>query len=173
MKGGPANTMVSQHYGDVIMSTMASQITSVSLVYSTICSNADQRKHESSASLAFVRGIHRWLVNSPHKGPVTRKMFPFDDVIMVLKIARRDSQPPNAPISRTMARENKTCPRRLNNECENSQNKEICAGKNIFLMIGMPVFMSLNSEWPYVAENNGNSLINHRLWDSYRVANKT
>ena len=39
-------------------------------------------KHQSSASLAFVRGIHRWPVNSPHKGPVTRKMFPFDDVIM-------------------------------------------------------------------------------------------
>ena len=39
-------------------------------------------KHRSSASLAFVRGIHRWPVNSPHKGPVTRKMFPFDDVIM-------------------------------------------------------------------------------------------
>ena len=46
-------------------------------------SGADQRKHQSSASLAFVRGIHRWPVNSPHKGPVTRKMFPFDDIIMV------------------------------------------------------------------------------------------
>ena len=43
---------------------------------------ADQRKHQSSASLAFVRGIHRWPVNSQHKGPVTRKMFPYDDVIM-------------------------------------------------------------------------------------------
>ena len=42
----------------------------------------DQRKHQSSASLAFVRGIHRWPVNSQHKWPVTRKMFPFDDVIM-------------------------------------------------------------------------------------------
>ena len=42
---------------------------------------ADQRKHESSVSLAFVRGIHQWLVNSPHKGPVTQNMFPFDDVI--------------------------------------------------------------------------------------------
>ena len=36
----------------------------------------------SSASLAFVRGIHRWPVDSPHKGPVTRKMLPFDDVII-------------------------------------------------------------------------------------------
>ena len=70
------------HYNDVIMSTMASQITSISIVYSTVCSSADQRKYQSSASLAFVRGIHRWPVNSPPKGPVTRKMFPFDDVIM-------------------------------------------------------------------------------------------
>ena len=63
------------------MSEMASQITGVSIVYSTVCSHADQRKHQSSASLAFVREIHRWPVNSPHKGPVTQIMFPFDDVI--------------------------------------------------------------------------------------------
>ena len=61
---------------------MASQITSLTIVYRTAYSGADQRKHQSSASLAFVRGIHRWPVNSPRKGPVTRKMFPFDDVIM-------------------------------------------------------------------------------------------
>ena len=53
-----------------------------SIVCSAVCSGADRRKHQRSASLAFVRGIHRWPVNSPHKGPVTRKMFPFDDVIM-------------------------------------------------------------------------------------------
>ena len=70
------------HYGDVIMSVIASQITSPTIVYSSVYSVADQRKHQSSASLAFVRGIHRRPVNSPHKGPVTRKMFPFDDVIM-------------------------------------------------------------------------------------------
>ena len=70
------------HYNDVVMSAMESQITSLTIVYSTVYSGADQRKHQSSASLAFVRGIHRWPVNSPHKGPVTRKMFPFDDVIM-------------------------------------------------------------------------------------------
>ena len=64
------------------MSTMASQITSPTIIYSNVFSGADQRKHQSSASLAFVRGTHRWPVNSPHKGPVTRKMFPFDDVIM-------------------------------------------------------------------------------------------
>ena len=62
---------------------MASQITSLTIVYSTVYSDADQRKHQSSAALAFVWGIHRSLVNSPHKGPVTRKRFPFDDVIMV------------------------------------------------------------------------------------------
>ena len=71
-----------KHYGDFIMSTIASQITSLTIVYSTVFSDADQRKHQSSTSLAFVRGIHRGPVNSPHKWPVTRKMFPFDDVIM-------------------------------------------------------------------------------------------
>ena len=64
------------------MSAMASQITGLEIVYSIVHSGADQRTHQSSASLAFVRGIHWWPVNSPHKGPVTRKMFPFDDVIM-------------------------------------------------------------------------------------------
>ena len=52
------------------------------IVYSSVYSGTDQRKHQSFASLAFVRGIHRWPVNSPHKRPVTRKMFPFDDGIM-------------------------------------------------------------------------------------------
>ena len=64
------------------MSTIASQITSLTIVYLTIYSGADQSKHQSSASLAFVWGIQRGPVNSPHKWPVTRKMFPFDDVIM-------------------------------------------------------------------------------------------
>ena len=72
----------SGHYIDVTMTAMACQITSLTVVYSSVYSGADQRKHQSSASLAFVRRIHRWPVNSPHKGPVTRKMFPFDDVIM-------------------------------------------------------------------------------------------
>ena len=69
------------HYSDVIMSLMASQITSLIIVYSTVYSGADQRKHQSSTSLAFVLGIHQWPVNSPqnspHKGPVTQKMFRF------------------------------------------------------------------------------------------------
>ena len=67
----------------VIMGAIASQVTSLKIVYSIVYSDADQRKHQSYASLAFVRGIHRGLVNSPHKWPVTRKMFPFDDVIMI------------------------------------------------------------------------------------------
>ena len=70
------------YYSDVIMSAMATLITGVSIVYSTVCSSTDQRKYQSSALLALVRGIHRFPVYSPHKGPVTRKMFPFDDVIM-------------------------------------------------------------------------------------------
>ena len=76
------------HYSNVIMSMMVSQITSLTIVYSTVYSGADQRKHQSSTSLAVVRGIHQWPVNSPHKWPVTRKMFPFDDVIMGHKLLR-------------------------------------------------------------------------------------
>ena len=71
-------------YGDVLMDAIASQITSLTIVYSIVYSDADQRKHQSFASLAFVRGTHRRLVNSTHKWPVTRKKFPFDDVIMKL-----------------------------------------------------------------------------------------
>ena len=67
------------------MGTMASQITSLTSVYSTVYSGADQLKHQSSASLAFVRGIYRWSVNSTHKGPATRNMFPLDDVIMIIQ----------------------------------------------------------------------------------------
>ena len=73
---------VATHYIDIIMTMMAAQITSLTIVFSIVFSGADQRKHQNSASLAFVRGIHRGPVNSPHKWPITRKMFPFDDVIM-------------------------------------------------------------------------------------------
>ena len=65
------------HQSDVTMVAMAYQITNLTIVYSSIYSGADQRKHQSSASQAFVR----WPMNSPHKGPVTRKMIPFNDVI--------------------------------------------------------------------------------------------
>ena len=71
------------HYRDVIKDAMASQITSfiVSNHQPHVHSGADQRENQNSASLAFVWGIHQWPVNSPHKWPVTWKMFPFYDVI--------------------------------------------------------------------------------------------
>ena len=80
----------------VIMGAMASQTTGVFIVCSRVCSGADQRKYQSSASLAFVRGIHRWPVDSPHKGPVTQKMFPFDD-IMCAQILPKLFQPLHPP----------------------------------------------------------------------------
>ena len=61
---------------------LITMITSISIVCSTVCSGTDERKHQSSASLCFVKGIHQWPMDSPHKGPVMWKMFPFDDVIM-------------------------------------------------------------------------------------------
>ena len=73
----------SAHYNNYIMGTVTSQITSLAIVYSAVYSGADQRKYQGSASLAFEWGMHRGPVNSPHKGPVTRKMFSFDDVIMI------------------------------------------------------------------------------------------
>ena len=78
-------TFMAISYNDVIMVAMASQNTSLTIVYSTVYSGTDQRKHQSFASLVFVWGIHRWAANSPHKRPVTRKMVPFDDVIMILQ----------------------------------------------------------------------------------------
>ena len=70
---------VAMHKSDVIMSAMASQIISVSIVWSTACSGADQL--QNSASLAFVRGIHRSQVDSPHKEASNAERFPFDDII--------------------------------------------------------------------------------------------
>ena len=68
-------------YSDII-SAVATQLTGVSIIHSTVCSGAEQRMRQSSASLVFVMGIHRWPVNSPHRGPVTRKMFPLDYAII-------------------------------------------------------------------------------------------
>ena len=74
---------IATYYNDVIMGAMASQIPSLTIVYSSVSSGADQRKYQNSASLAFVRGSSPVTgVNSSHKGPVTRKKFPFDDVMM-------------------------------------------------------------------------------------------
>ena len=68
------------HYSDVIMSTMASQITGVSIICSTVCSGTDQ----TSASLAFVLGIHRAAGTGefPTQKANNAEKFPFDDVIM-------------------------------------------------------------------------------------------
>ena len=72
--GNKADTSIS-HYNGVIMGAIASQITSLTIFNSTVYSDADQRKHQSSASLVFVWGVHRSTVNSQHKWPVTRKCF--------------------------------------------------------------------------------------------------
>ena len=89
------------HYSDVIMSQVASSITSLTIVYSTVYTGTYQRKHQNSASLACARGTHRWPVNSPHKGTVMRKMFPFDYVIipscnhsaLIINILKQPSPP--------------------------------------------------------------------------------
>ena len=73
------------HYNDVIIGAIASQTTNLTIVYSPFYPGADQRKHQRSASLDFVTGIYRWQVNSPQEGPLTRKMFLFDDVIIFLQ----------------------------------------------------------------------------------------
>ena len=79
----PKRMFCGLHYSDTLMSMQASQITSLIIVYSSVCSGVDQIKHQSSTSLAFVRWIHWWPVNSLHKGPVTRKIFPIWCVIMI------------------------------------------------------------------------------------------
>ena len=71
-------------YNNVKTSVLAPQMTSLTILYSTVYSGAQQRNHQSSASLASVRGIHRWPVNSPYKGPQTWKILPFDDVLMII-----------------------------------------------------------------------------------------
>ena len=77
---------------------MASQITSLTIVYPTVYSGADRRT-QSSASLTFVRGIHRWPVISPHKGPVTRKWLPFDDVIKFADLPAAVLESDSGPVS--------------------------------------------------------------------------
>ena len=72
---GERNVTTVNHYIDVMMTTMASQITSLTVVYSTGYSDADQRKHQSSASLAFVWGIHRGRWTPRTKGQLRGKCF--------------------------------------------------------------------------------------------------
>ena len=75
--------LINSYDNNVIMSAMAPQITGLMVLFSTVYLDADQRKYQSSASLAFVRGIHRWPVYDRKKRPVTRKKIPFDDAIMI------------------------------------------------------------------------------------------
>ena len=97
------------HYNDVIMCALASQITSRTIVYSSVYSGVNQRKHQSSASLAFVP----WPVNSPHKWPVTRKMFPFDSVIMIHSALRPQRTTKRVCVSITHVRVHGTVPERV------------------------------------------------------------
>ena len=90
VKWVPMSAVYFNRYSDVKMGAMASQITGLTIFYSAVYSGADQRKHQTSTSLAFVRGIHRWPVTSPHKWPAMRKIFPFDDVIMVQRWSNGD-----------------------------------------------------------------------------------
>ena len=80
------------------MSVIASQVTGASIVCSGVSSGTDQRKHQSSVSLAFGSGIHQRPADSPHKGPVTQKMLPFDDIIMVLGASMAQPNSPNLDI---------------------------------------------------------------------------
>ena len=138
------------HYNDDILGAVASQITSLTIVYSvysTVDSDADQRKHHSSASLAFVRGIHRGPLISPHKWPVTQKMIPFHDVIIFL--IKMDD----------------LFPRRLTHWC---RNKMAAVSQTTFLnafLMKMYVFYqnftevcSLGSNQQYSSTGSGNGL---------------
>ena len=89
------------------MGATASQITSLTIVYSTVYSDADQIKHQSPASLAFVRRIHRGPANSPHKCPVKRKMFPFDDVIMASQHWLNETKRHQWPVDSRTNRQNR------------------------------------------------------------------
>ena len=71
------------HYNGVIMPAIASQITSLTIVYSTVYPRHRSKKISKLRATGLCARNHWWPVNSPHKGPVTRKMFPFDDVIMM------------------------------------------------------------------------------------------
>ena len=82
-----------EHYSNDIMGAMASQIIKFTVVYTTIYSGADQRKHQSSASLAFMWRIHRWPMSSPHKGPVIQKIImKYDNDIIACLIKLNTNQ---------------------------------------------------------------------------------
>ena len=102
------------------MSPVASQITSLTIAYSTVYSIADHSKYQTSSPMAFISGNHQWPVNSSHRGPVTRKMIPFDDVIMI-----------NASY--------RVCPmkdtRHLDNRIEDHQPFSTCHGLFVYIAV--------------------------------------
>ena len=81
------------HYTDVIITTIASQITSFTLVYLIVYSGADKKKTSKLCVTSHCAGKSPGPVNSPHKWPVTRKMFPFDDYIMQLWTTHHITEP--------------------------------------------------------------------------------
>ena len=129
------------------MGPMASQITSLTIVHSAVHSGADQRKHQGSASLAFVRGIHRWAVKSPHTGPITRKKYPFDDIIIpsaneltMNYIGKIDMW------QTTIKHKNNECTAFITRESCESRRSEVCLVVD-FVYFGlnvMPLQLSLN-----------------------------
>ena len=124
---------------NVKISVMASQITSLMIVYSTVYSGADHKKHQSSPSLAFVWGIHRWPVNSQHQGPVTQKMFPFDDVIMCSIINETMSLLNATKTDETYIRWKSYCfDRKI------LQRKRDCTQKSLWVRISVPFMECCN-----------------------------
>ena len=148
---------VSLYYNGVIMSAMASQITGVSVGYSTICSGAYQRKHQGSASLAFARGIHRWSVNSPQKGRVTRKMFVSDDVFVVLYIFEAECRG-HAPW-RLDNRPRRACYWKWKSKCLNA---------NVCVVSSQTEAFDLMTIQEYLSWNNINNCV-MMTWRSYEM----
>ena len=132
--------------------------TSLTIVYSTAYSGAIyQRKHQSSASLAFMRGIYQSPVNSLHKGPVTRKMFPFDDVIMLCP-------PPPPPKSSGLRRLRYLPGRTLTSKFGDTEVLKLTIGVKGYLL-----WVEQASTWP---KNNAdfltfNILMNDGFGDTY------
>ena len=116
------------NYCDVIVGVMPSQITSLTIVNSTVHSGARHRKHQSPASLASVRWNHRWPTNSPHKWSVTRKWFPFDDVIM-LGVIHAGPEPLDNNMHRTASLTATHLSRIKGIKCKNMANR-ICTTNN-------------------------------------------
>ena len=122
------------HYNDAIMGAIASQITSLTVVYSTVYSDADQRKHQSSVSLTFVREF----TGDPHKWPVTRKMFLFDDVLM-----RYIKESIPSKFHKWMLSNINNC------KIDNSMNRNKCGILGILVWMYSCILFNVKSTWLY------------------------